>query len=300
MACSLQVVTPPPFLPLTLGEAKMQLHITDTADDPAILDAIATATEQTEKFLQRAIYQQVLRFTMDSFPDLPNATLKFFVPTYSVESYLARAISLMSGPIYLPRPPVQVGSITIDYIDDNGDLQTLDPSQYLVDYDAEPVRIAPAYSEPWPVTQAVQAAVKITYTAGSPLNDPFTTISGAIVGSSTPQAVTPASMAGIKIGSVLVIDTGASAEAVLVTALGSGTFTALFCGNHSDGCAVAFPPAIQPTWKSGIKLWTAHLYKYREPVQDKATVEVPMSIDRLLWMDRIYEIPAGGGGGGGT
>src|SRR5579862_5623162 len=111
MACSLQVVTPPPFEPLTLGEAKMHLHITDTADDPNILDAIATAREQTEGFLARALYQQQLRFTMDSFPDLPNATLKFFVPTYSVESYLARAISLMSGPIYLPRPPVKVGSI---------------------------------------------------------------------------------------------------------------------------------------------------------------------------------------------
>ncbi len=176
MASSLFIVTPPAVEHLTVEEAKRHLRVLTDDDNDDIAEAITAARQYYEKVHNRALITQTLRMRMDSFPDLPNATLKFFVPTYSVESYLARAISLMSGPIRLFRPPCQsVTSIT--YLDSTGTLQTLSPSLYIVDTDAEPCRIAPANNQPWPVTLAQQGAVNVTFKAGygdTPLAVPLT------------------------------------------------------------------------------------------------------------------------------
>jgi len=168
---TLAVVTQPTVEPITLDEAKLHLRVTDTNDDAYITGLITAARQYLEKTLNRCFCTQTLRMMLDSFPDLPNATLKFFIPTYSVESYLARAISLMSGPLRLMRSPVQ--SVTsIQYLDANGNTQTLaqNPAPglagYIVDTDSEPARIAPANNLPWPVTLAQQNAVTVVYQAG--------------------------------------------------------------------------------------------------------------------------------------
>src|SRR3989442_14053609 len=124
MAYSLAVVTPPGTEPVTRDEAKLHLRVTGTDDDAYIDGLITAAREYLEKIENRAFITQTLRMQLDSFPDLPNATLKFFIPTYSVESYLARAISLMSGPLRLFRSPC-ISITSIKYLDANGTLQTL-------------------------------------------------------------------------------------------------------------------------------------------------------------------------------
>jgi len=171
MSASLVVVTAPASDPVILADAKLHLRITDTDSDAYITGLITVATQHLQKIQNRAFITQTLRMQLDSFPDMPNATLKFFTPTYSVESYLARAISLMSGPIRLLRPPCQ--SVTsIKYLDPNGALQTLaqNPAPglpgYIVDTDSEPARIQPANNLPWPVTLAQQSAVQVLYVAG--------------------------------------------------------------------------------------------------------------------------------------
>lgn len=171
MAYSLVVVTPPAAEPITLDEAKLHLRVTGTDDDAYITGLITAARQYEEKVQNRAFITTTFRMQLDSFPDLPNATLKFFIPTYSVESYLARAISLMSGPLRLFRSPcISVTSIT--YLDNNGNTQTLTQNPapglpgYIVDTDSEPARIAPANNLPWAVTLAQQSAVKVTYVAG--------------------------------------------------------------------------------------------------------------------------------------
>ena len=171
MSYSLVTVTPPQSEPITRDEAKLHLRVTGTDDDAYIDGLITTARQYLEKVQNRAFIQTTFRMQCDAFPDLPNATLKFFIPTYSVESYLARAISLMSGPLRLFRSPC-ISVTSIKYLDSNGVLQTLaqNPAPglpgYIVDTDSEPARIAPANNLPWDITLAQQSAVQVLYVAG--------------------------------------------------------------------------------------------------------------------------------------
>jgi len=224
MAYSLVVVTPPGSEPITLDEAKLHLRVSGTDDDAYIQGLVTAVRQHLEKIENRCFMTQTLRMQLDSFPDLPNATLKFFIPTYSVESYLARAISLMSGPLRLMRSPVQ--SVTsVKYLDANGVLQTLTQNPgaglpgYIVDTDSEPTRLAPANNLPWPVTLAQQAAVQVLYVAGYTSAD-----------------------------------------------------------------------LVPETEKHKLKLLISELYENREPISDKMTFPTG-SFDRLLWADRVYEIP---------
>jgi uncharacterized phiE125 gp8 family phage protein len=54
----------------------------------------------------------------------------------------------------------------LNYIDVNGDLQTLEPDQYIVDTVNEPARIFPATGTYWPPVLYVPNAVQINFTAG--------------------------------------------------------------------------------------------------------------------------------------
>ena len=70
------------------------------------------------------------------------------------------------GEIRVPRPPLQ--SVTsIVYVDSNGNTDTLSPSLYQVDTNRMPGRIAPIYTQVWPVVQyQTYNAVQITFVAG--------------------------------------------------------------------------------------------------------------------------------------
>ena len=72
----------------------------------------------------------------------------------------------------------------------------------------------------------------------------LTTIALAITANTAPQAVTPASMAGIVVGSVLAIDTATPAvrEVVIVTATTGSTFSAVFVNSH--GTAIEIAPMV--------------------------------------------------------
>src|SRR6266571_4519647 len=74
--------------------------------------------------------------------------------------------------------------------------------------------------------------------AGVVGHDSDTTLTAAVTANAAPQAVTPASMTNIVVGSNIIIDTGASAETVNVTAVTATTFTAIFGKNHAPGAVV--------------------------------------------------------------
>jgi uncharacterized phiE125 gp8 family phage protein len=128
----------PTTTPVTVSEAKDQISLLSNDHDTTIDRLIKAATEAAEKYTGRALITQTWRLALNSFP---------------------------VREIRLPRPTLQ--SITsIQYVDENGTLQTLGASLYDATADLEPARVEPAYGEVWPATRCEREAVRITYVAG--------------------------------------------------------------------------------------------------------------------------------------
>lgn len=107
----------------------------NTTGDPLLTILIASARLTAENRLKRYLITQTIDFYLDAFED---------------------SIKL---------PPFQsVTSIT--YIDSNGDTQTLDDNQYVLDIISKPSRITPAFGVSWPETQQQNNAVKIRLVVG--------------------------------------------------------------------------------------------------------------------------------------
>ncbi|HWB00592.1 MAG TPA: head-tail connector protein [Pirellulales bacterium] len=144
---SLTLISPPAVEPVSLAEAKLWAKIEFDDDDDLINSLITTAREYAETYTKRQFITATWQMTLDQFPVLG--------PQWSI----------IGAPILLPYPKLQsVGTIT--YTDMAGDVQTLDPSLYLVDTDSMPGRIVRAYAQPWPVIRPIPQSVKIPFTAG--------------------------------------------------------------------------------------------------------------------------------------
>lgn len=139
MAYALKQTVAPTEEPVTIDEAKAQVHI-DEADDLSLLSGmIAAGTRYVETLTRRQLVTATFTFKLDKFPS--------------------------KRTIRLPRPPTQ--SLTkIEYIDTGGDLQTLDASVYDLDTDSEPARVSLAFGQVWPSTREQDNAVTLTFVNG--------------------------------------------------------------------------------------------------------------------------------------
>lgn len=81
----------------------------------------------------------------------------------------------------------------------------------------------------------------------------LTTIALAITANAAPQAVTPAAMTSIVVGTVLFIDTGSAAlqEVVEVSAVTGSTFTAIFNNSHGTAINIALAVPLLESIKYG-------------------------------------------------
>jgi uncharacterized phiE125 gp8 family phage protein len=116
-----------------------QVPSTNTTADAELTAVIATAREEVETFLRRALITQTWQLTLDRFPG--------------------------DDFIRLPRPNLLTVE-SIEYIDTLGATQTLSTDDYDVDTASLPGRILLAYGASWPLTRSVRNAVTITFTAG--------------------------------------------------------------------------------------------------------------------------------------
>lgn len=143
MMGAVTVSVEPATEPVTLAEAKLHLRIDDgmTAEDTLISALITAARQKIEIETRRALVTQTQMLKLDQFPsgEMPA--------------------------IELPNPPLQNVN-SVQYVDQNGDTQTLSASEYIVDAASEPARITPAYNTYWPLTRAQINAVTVTFVCG--------------------------------------------------------------------------------------------------------------------------------------
>lgn len=134
----LKLVTAPEAEPVSLAEAKAHLRVTSADEETLISALIVAAREHCEAWTHRRFVTQTWDLVLDCFPG------------WSLE---------------FPNAPLQsVTSVT--YVDTAGATQTLDSSEYLVDAQTDPGRIAPAYGLHWPATRDQMNAVTIRFACG--------------------------------------------------------------------------------------------------------------------------------------
>lgn len=136
---ALQVTTPPSLEPLSVAEAKTHLRLEESEDTAYVESLIKVARQHLEELANRAFITQTLKLSLCGWPS--------------------------SRIIRLPRAPAQ-SVVDVKYIDGAGMLQTISPSDYVLNAAAEPAEIWPNAGKSWPSIATHPQAVQITYTAG--------------------------------------------------------------------------------------------------------------------------------------
>lgn len=177
---ALKLITPPDGYPVTLEEVKDQLRIEHTDDDAKLLRLIERETEHLDGWLgvlNQALKPQTWQLSLDEFPD---------------------------GAIQLPLGPV-ISITSIAYDDTDGNEQTVDPADYVVDPVVAPGWVVAVADFDWPATLDRVNAVRVLYVAGYPDEDDNSSgaESGAIISS------VPASIKG-----AIILRVGAGLEAL--------------------------------------------------------------------------------------
>lgn len=136
----LKLTAAPSEEPLTLSEVKTALDVQRDDQDGMLSRLLTAARLKVEEDTNRQLCSATWQINLDRWPNG------------------------MSGPVYLPKAPIQsIGAVV--YINDAGSLTTLASSEY--DFVAdEPGRLLPAYGKSWPVTRDKPWAIVITYVAG--------------------------------------------------------------------------------------------------------------------------------------
>lgn len=136
--------TGPTVEPLTIADVESHCQMGTIIDDQklAVNGMIVAARQWVENRLWRQCCTATWKAYLDGFPDEIEIRDKL---------------------------PIQQSSVSIQYIDADGDTQTLSSSNYQVDAVSEdrPARIMPAYGYSWPTTRSdTYNTVIITFTAG--------------------------------------------------------------------------------------------------------------------------------------
>jgi uncharacterized phiE125 gp8 family phage protein len=142
---SIKLIIPPAVKPLLVSDVGSQVR-NDLSEENVLVELyIAAVTAKAEAYIKRALITQTWELSLDMFP-------------------LSCTLSGRMSQIKLPMAPVQ-NVISIKYVDSNGDIQTVAPSDYILT-DDDPNTLVPVYGKYWPATRIQPGAVKIQYVAG--------------------------------------------------------------------------------------------------------------------------------------
>lgn len=157
-----RIVTAPTVLPVTIEDCRNHLHWdvagdtvsegeVDAAEDQLILDKLGAACEYAEDITGLWLRVQTVEYTFERWP-----TCRF---------------------IEVPGAPVRSVE-SIEYLDENGDSQDLDPTLWTYDAYSTPKRVYIAYRTSWPEARCDVNSIRVRAIVGY----------GTIIGD-TPQDV---------------------------------------------------------------------------------------------------------------
>lgn len=146
---------PPVGEPVTLTEAKLHLRVTDDSQDALISMLISAARIACETKTRQQLLHATWQLVFDRFPMAGMGTPLPFSRDVNIPGFAA----------ILPHAPY-VAMEQITYLDMNGDLQTVDPSTYVVNEAMTPAIVALAFGQIWPIPLPQIGAVRFSYTAG--------------------------------------------------------------------------------------------------------------------------------------
>lgn len=135
---SLTRTSEPAAEPVSLTDLKAALNVDHSNDDDELTRLIEFGRQAVERDTGLSLITQTWRLKLDAWP---------------------------CKAIVLHNPPVQsVTSIT--YVDTNGDTQTWDSGNYVVDTDSQPGLVTLAYSKSWPTLRGDNRGITVTYVTG--------------------------------------------------------------------------------------------------------------------------------------
>lgn len=156
-----QLKTPPASEPVTLGEAKSYLRISD-ADDDAFITALITAIrERFESFALRSVITQTWTLWLDGFP----AASKKGAPGDGNFELPVSHFDAVKRVLEIPRPRLLSVAFIKTYDTENS-ATVFASSNYFVDTASSPGRIALNQGANWPVSLRAVNAVEIEFSAG--------------------------------------------------------------------------------------------------------------------------------------
>lgn len=267
------ITTAPTALPVALAAVKDYLRITTSDEDTTLTALIHTATAHVESAAGVQLVDATRAHKMDNWPGSKVAAL--------------------------PYPPLLSVS-SISYLDDDGESQTLSTDEYTVDATSYPGRFYLSYNGQWPTLYGVRHAVTVNYLCG--MACPFTA-------NDSTEVLTWSGRAPADDDVVRVVNSGGALPAGLSAdtdyyVIDSSDQTCKLSA-ESGGSAVDVTDAGSGTnfivdqhagkfllGQMAVRLLTAHLYEFREPVTSGgALAEVPMSVRSLIDAIKVVESP---------
>jgi uncharacterized phiE125 gp8 family phage protein len=131
------VIPEPREMAVTIEMARTAARVNGTALDDEIKVHVGTATTEAEHYTGLVFIDRTYRITLDS----------------------------LVGDIEMPVSPARE-VVNFIYTDENGDLQELDPADYMLDETTQPGFLIPAFGKAWPVTRSVAKGVQIDVVCG--------------------------------------------------------------------------------------------------------------------------------------
>jgi hypothetical protein len=275
--------------PVSLGAAKSQLQLDSgfTLDDEYIRGLIRSARENAELHTARAFVTQGFREYFDGFPEdrlpIPYNVIYDLPTRHDFEP-------MQHNRFELSRSPLQF-VVDVQYLDYEGNVQTLDPSLYYVAPRKEPARICHAPHSWWPRPMRRVDSVWVDYIAGygAPV-----TLSIAANSNVTSGAV----FTQFNVGQRLMIPgAGPAIQDDGVAPLQTTILSVDDSGNATLSASVVTPVVSVSAWlgrpvaaiaRQAMLMLITHWYENRLPIASAGLKELPYAVKDLLDANRVY------------